>query len=96
MAPIVHSPVFESAVYKLQNSQQSDLTEGEKSEISNLLMQGVSQPGDVRIANEEEDFASSIIKKRKQECETKSPDRMYIDTLDFYCHKTWKCNSSWR
>ena len=80
MALIVHSPVFESAVCKLQNGQQSDLTEGEKGEISNLLIQSVSQPEDVRIVNEEEDFASSIIKKRRQECETKSPDRMYIDT----------------
>ena len=34
MAPIVHSPVFESAVCKLQNGQQSDLTESEKGEIS--------------------------------------------------------------
>ena len=80
MAPIVHSPVFESAVCKLQNGQQSDLTEGEKGETSNLLIQSVSQPEDVRIVNEEEDFASWIIKKRRQECETKSPDRMYIDT----------------
>ena len=78
MAPIVHSPVFESAVCKLQNGQQSDLTEG-LGEISNLLIQSVSQPEDVGIVNEE-DFASSIIKKRRQECETKSPDRMYIDT----------------
>ena len=80
MAPIVHSPVLKSAVCKLQNRQQSDLTEGEKAEISNLLIQSVSKPVDVRNVNEEEDFASSIIKKRKQECETKSPDRMYIDT----------------
>ena len=80
MAPIVLSPVFESAVCKLQNGQQSDLKEGEKGEISNLLIQSVSQPKVVRIVNEEEDFASSIIKKRRQECETKSPYRMYIDT----------------
>ena len=80
MAPIVHSRVFESAVCKWQNGQQSDLTEGEKGEISNLLIQSVSQPENVRIVNEEEDFVSSIIKKRRQECETKSPDRMYIDT----------------
>ena len=80
MALIIHSPVFESAVCKLQNGQQSDLTEVEKGEISNLLIQSVSQPEDVRIVNEEEDFASSIIKKRRQECETKSPDRIYIDT----------------
>ena len=80
MAPMVHSPVFESAVCKLQNGQHSDLTEAEKGEISNLLIQSVSQPEDVRIVNEEEDFARSIIKKRRQECETKSPNRMYIDT----------------
>ena len=75
----VHSPVFESAVCKLQNGQQSDLTEGEKGEIY-LFIQSVSQPEDVRIVIEEEDFASSIIKKRRQECDAKSPDRMYIDT----------------
>ena len=39
MAPIVHSPVFESAVCKLQNGEQSDLTEGEKGEISKSLNQ---------------------------------------------------------
>ena len=80
MAPIVQLPVFENAVCKLQKGQQSDLTEGEKDEISILLIRSVSQPEDVRIVNEEEDFASSIIKRRRQECETKSPDRMYIDT----------------
>ena len=64
MAPIIYSPVFESAVCKLQNGQQSDLTEGEKGEISNLLIQSVSQPEDARIINEE-DFANSIIKKRR-------------------------------
>ena len=80
MAPIVHSPVFEIAVCKLQNGQQSDLTEAEKGDISNLLIQRVSLPEDIRIVNEEEDFASSNIKKRRQKCETNSPDRMYIDT----------------
>ena len=69
MAPIVCSPVFESAICKLQNGQQSDLTEGEKGEISHLLIKSVSQPEDVRIVNEEEDFASSIIKKRRQDCD---------------------------
>ena len=64
-AGIVHSPTFEKAVIKIQNEKTTQLSDDETDAIVILKLE--QSESAATVADGEDDFASTILKKRRSE-----------------------------
>lgn len=75
---IVHSPIFESALIKIQDNKLYDLSPEEQIAASNLMLSSSDLIMDTDFSSGSDDFAGSVLRKRKME--KQSNISKYMDT----------------